>query len=122
MAKRSRRYEVKITLRGEAAKRVDDLLKTGLYGTNRNKTAEIVLMEGLMIKGQETDSDYRIILQMYGYPAYVINNLVNVIGNDRSQVLEQIVLEWMSGNWKRLSDMGLSIQDAEKKGYLPKRK
>ena len=63
--------------------------------------------------------DYEVVkFEAYGFPAYVIDKLVGVCGNTKEEVLEQIIQEWLSGNWQRLSDMGITVSSARAEGYI----
>ena len=57
-------------------------------------------------------------LELYGYPAYVVDRLVGVTGRTREEVLEQMVQEWVSNNKKRLSEMGINAERAKELGYI----
>jgi hypothetical protein len=67
----------------------------------------------------KNEGDYHLLkLRKYGYPAYAINRLVGLIGNNEQEVLEQIVQEWLSENWERLRDFEITVQNARAEGYI----
>mgnify|MGYP001578059388 CR=1 FL=1 len=126
MAKRRKRtepkYRVQVTIRGQAANQVDELLQTGFYGTDRSKAVSKLISESLLVKREETKSRYGLVFEVHGYSAYVLDEMAHLREQTREKTLEQMLFEWTSTNWKMLSAMGLSIQDAKRKGYLPKKR
>jgi len=69
---------------------------------------------------KKPEKEYNVRLRAYGHMAYAIERLVGVNGNTKEEVLEQIVQEWLSANWKRLSDMGITVKNAERMGHIHK--
>lgn len=68
--------------------------------------------------------EYKVEIELEGYPAYVINKLVKtgLYGNNREEVVKNLVLSKLRGD---LSKNGLLrivdevLESAQKKGYMP---
>ena len=60
-------------------------------------------------------------VEVYGMPAYVVDKLLEtgLYGNTREKVLERIVVSWISEKFDFLKYLGVSLEEAKIKGYIP---
>ena len=110
--KRSTGHKVTITLRGDSARQIDSLLETGLYGRTPSGAAERVLMEGLLLRREGSDADFKVVGEVRGYAAYALRKYASQIGSKEEEVLGYIVLDWVSKNYSILSSAGISVNDS----------
>ena len=43
------------------------------------------------------------------YPAHVIDKLIGIKGNTAEEVLEYIIISWVSDHWQELESYGISV-------------
>lgn len=75
-----------------------------------------------MVKKRRTK--YTIREEIEGFPAYALDELIKVglYGTTREEVMQYIINDWLSGKWRQLSELEIKVDDAERLGYIKKRK
>ena len=117
--KKTTRHSVRINLGGEPAKRVEELLASGLYGTTIKGVVETVLAESL---ARVNPSDYRIVLKLEGYPAYALSSYAKATMTTDERALGYIVNDWVSRNSALLSSAGIGLRSPEWQRFIQEKK
>ena len=58
------------------------------------------------------------------FPAYALNELtkVGLYGETREEVLWYIINDWLSGKWRTLSELEITVQKAREEGWMKGRR
>lgn len=61
-------------------------------------------------------------INLAGYNAHVVKNLVGINGRNKEEVPEFILNSWVGSNHAKLGEIGINIEEARRQGYLSKSK
>ena len=119
-----RTFVVESMVNDWAGSRLEQLAALGITLTGAREKGYIPVLqedrETVPIGEDTTQTNYRVEVQVYGVTAYVVDELQKrgLHGKTREEVVRQIVAICVSEQFGKLAHIGVSFEDAVRKGYL----